>query len=88
MSEHVEVQHELDTCGLLCPEPVMMLHNKVRDMAAGEVVRVIATDPSTQRDIPRFCYFLEHELLHSYGGNSSGETESRQFVYVIRKVAG
>lgn len=92
MSEHIDVQHELDTCGLLCPEPVMMLHNKVRDMAAGEVVKVIATDPSTQRDIPRFCSFLEHELLHSSENgsreNGSGETESRQFVYMIRKVAG
>ena len=48
------VQHELDTCGLFCPEPVMMLHNIIRDMAPGDVVRVLATDPSTKRDIPKF----------------------------------
>ena len=78
MSEHIEVQHELDTCGLLCPEPVMMLHNKVRDMVAGEVVRVIATDPSTQRDIPKFCNFLDHDLLHS-------EEADKQYIYMIRK---
>ena len=48
----------LDTQGLMCPEPVMMLHNAVRDMAAGELLQVLATDPSTQRDIPRFCSFL------------------------------
>ena len=53
----------LDTQGLMCPEPVMMLHNAVRDMAAGELLQVLATDPSTQRDIPRFCQFLGHELL-------------------------
>lgn len=41
----------------------MLLHNCVRDMAAGEVLEVIATDPSTQRDIPKFCHFLGHELL-------------------------
>jgi tRNA 2-thiouridine synthesizing protein A len=55
--------HVLDACGLYCPEPVMLLHNKVRDMAAGEILLVLATDPSTQRDIPRFCGFLGHELL-------------------------
>jgi len=48
----------LDTSGLLCPEPVMMLHNKIRDIDVGEILEVIATDPSTQRDIPKFCTFL------------------------------
>jgi len=53
----------LDTSGLLCPEPVMMLHNSVRDTAAGEVIQMLATDPSTVRDVPKFCQFLGHELL-------------------------
>ena len=35
----------------------MMLHNAVRDMAAGELLQVLATDPSTQRDIPAFLQF-------------------------------
>ncbi|PLW68808.1 sulfurtransferase TusA [Pseudohalioglobus lutimaris] len=59
----IEVDHILDAKGLFCPEPVMLLHNVVRDMATGEVVQVLATDPSTQRDIPKFCQFLGHELL-------------------------
>ena len=41
----------------------MLLHNVVRDAASGEVIEVIATDPSTERDIPKFCTFLGHELL-------------------------
>lgn len=41
----------------------MMLHNKVRDMQVGEVLEVLATDPSTTRDIPKFCRFLGHELV-------------------------
>jgi len=53
----------LDTCGLFCPEPVMLLHGKVRELAAGTVLKVLASDPSTRRDIPRFCHFLGHELL-------------------------
>lgn len=59
----IEADHILDATGLLCPEPVMMLHKVVRDMSTGEVVQVVATDPSTQRDIPRFCDFLGHTLL-------------------------
>lgn len=55
--------HILDASGLFCPEPVMLLHNKIRDIAIGEVLEVLATDPSTQRDIPKFCNFLGHELI-------------------------
>lgn len=62
-TDDIHVHAELDTCGLKCPEPVMLLHSKVRDMQVGEVVRIRATDPSTRRDIPQFCQFLGHQLL-------------------------
>lgn len=70
--------HLLDTCGLFCPEPVMLLHNKIRDMHSGEVVQVVATDPSTRRDIPKFCTFLGHALL-------AQDESAERFVYFIRK---
>jgi tRNA 2-thiouridine synthesizing protein A len=61
----IQADHILDATGLFCPEPVMLLHNKIRDISVGEVLQVLATDPSTQRDIPKFCVFLGHELLES-----------------------
>jgi len=64
-SEQLEnYQGFVDARGLTCPEPVMMLHNAVRDAGKGDLIKVEATDPSTLRDIPRFCEFLSHELLH------------------------
>lgn len=74
------VDHELDATGLLCPEPVMMLHNKVREMSAGERLKVTATDPSTQRDIPKFCTFLGHALQKQ-------QVIEDVYVYVIEKGA-
>lgn len=71
---------ELDARGLMCPEPVMLLHNRINDVPMGGVLRVQATDPSTQRDIPRFCQFLGHELL------ASDET-SEVYLYFIRRKA-
>jgi len=56
-------QHILDTQGFYCPEPVMMLHSKVAEMSIGEVVQVLASDPATERDIPKFCQFLGHKLI-------------------------
>lgn len=69
---------ELDACGLYCPEPVMMLHNRINDVEPGKVLRVIATDPSTTRDVPRFCQFLGHDLI-------SQTEQGDLFVYLIRR---
>ena len=74
----IQIDAELDASGLFCPEPVMMLHTKVRELAAGAVLKVIATDPSTQRDIPKFSMFLEHQLLDS-------SEHQGTYTYVIRK---
>lgn len=57
------VDGTLDASGLNCPEPVMMLHQHIRDLVPGGLLKVIATDPSTRRDIPKFCVFLDHELV-------------------------
>lgn len=62
-SDCVAFDAELDTTGLYCPEPIMLMHNRVRDMRPGEVLKVIASDPATTRDVPQFCNFLGHELL-------------------------
>ncbi|MGI0116828.1 sulfurtransferase TusA [Zooshikella sp. RANM57] len=75
-----QADHILDTCGLMCPEPVMLLHNKIRELQAGEVLQVVATDPSTTRDIPKFCTFLQHELI-------AQEQNDTQYIYYIRKGA-
>ena len=71
--------HILDANGLYCPEPVMLLHNKIRDIAVGETVQLLATDPSTERDIPRFCHFLGHELLEQ-------EVSGGSYRYLLRKL--
>ncbi|TBU93543.1 sulfurtransferase TusA [Stutzerimonas kirkiae] len=70
----------LDASGLNCPEPVMMLHNKVRGLDAGALLKVIATDPSTRRDIPKFCLFLGHELVEQ-------QERDGTYLYWIRKKA-
>lgn len=74
------INRYLDATGLLCPEPVMMLHKAVKEVNTGDVIEVRATDPSTKRDIPKFCSFLGHELV------SQVETE-KDYTFVIRKKA-
>lgn len=70
--------HTLEAEGLRCPEPVMMVRKTIRTMLDGEVLLVTADDPSTTRDIPSFCRFMDHTLVAS-------ETEQAPYRYLIRK---
>lgn len=71
----------LDARGLFCPEPVMMLHNHIRDMQIGEVIEILATDPSTTRDFIKFCAFLDQELVLN-------EEQQGSYRFLIRKTHG
>ncbi|MCE0493650.1 sulfurtransferase TusA [Vibrio salinus] len=68
----------LNAEGLRCPEPVMMVRKTIRGMSDGEKLLVIADDPSTTRDIPSFCRFMDHQLLES-------QTNERPYEYLIAK---
>ena len=68
----------VDTCGLWCPEPLIIVRNKVREMNSGEELFVQATDPSTHRDFTNFCRFMGHELLEATENDGV-------FEFVIRK---
>ncbi|MBU3003420.1 sulfurtransferase TusA [Paraglaciecola arctica] len=70
--------YQLDAIGLRCPEPVMMVRLKIREMQVGETVTVTADDHSTTRDVPSFCRFMEHELLGSQSSTSP-------YQYLIKK---
>jgi len=70
--------HTLDAIGLRCPEPVMMIRLKIRKIEPGETLLIQCDDPSTLRDIPSFCRFMDHELI-------SKKTEEKPYLFVIKK---
>ncbi len=70
--------HTLNAIGLRCPEPVMMVRKHIRNMKLGETLLITCDDPSTVRDIPSFCRFMEHKLL-------SQQIDTCPFLYIIEK---
>ncbi|KID55475.1 sulfurtransferase [Pseudoalteromonas luteoviolacea] len=70
--------HTLDAIGLRCPEPVMMIRGMVRKMNHGETLLIVADDPSTTRDIPSFCEFMDHTLV-------AQEVSQPPYRYLIKK---
>ena len=71
-------EHTLDASGLVCPEPLMLVRNRVRKMTSGSVLHVLATDPSTDRDFHNYCRFLGHVML-------AEAHEGDTYVYWIKK---
>lgn len=69
----------LDTTGLSCPMPLLKTKKILSEMAAGEVVEVISTDPGSQKDIPKFG----DKGGNTYLGNIAAD--NGVFKYYIRK---
>jgi tRNA 2-thiouridine synthesizing protein A len=59
------VERSLDATGLSCPLPVLKARKALRDMAPGQTLEVLTTDPGTIEDIPAFCQSSGHELLET-----------------------
>lgn len=68
----------LDAKGLLCPLPVLKARKRLKGMAPGSVLRLIATDPAAVVDVPHFCREAGHELLAT-------EADEGARVYLIRR---
>jgi len=69
---------ELDASGLNCPLPILRAKKTLTGMEAGQVLRIIATDPGSVKDFEAFSKQTGNELLES------GE-EGGKFVFLIKK---
>lgn len=55
----------LDATGLDCPLPLLKAKQQLNKLAAGDTLRVVATDPGSVRDFRVFCEHSGHLLLES-----------------------
>jgi tRNA 2-thiouridine synthesizing protein A len=70
----------LDTKGLTCPLPVLRAKKAIKEMSAGQVMKVLATDPGAVGDFAAFCQATGNEML-------SSTTEDNAFVFLIKKTS-
>ena len=74
----IPIHKDLDTRGLNCPLPILKAKKALADMASGEVLRVVSTDPGSARDFQAFAKQTGNELLEQT--SASGE-----FVHLLRR---
>ena len=54
---------QLDATGLRCPIPVLKASKVIRNLARGDTLEVLSTDPGAVADFEAFCDTGGHELL-------------------------
>ncbi len=69
---------ELDARGLNCPLPILRAKKSIQTLNAGQVLRIVATDPGSVKDFEAFCKQTGNELLET-------SQQSGEYLFDIRK---
>jgi tRNA 2-thiouridine synthesizing protein A len=72
------IAETLDMTGYFCPEPVIRVNEAIGDVEVGEVLELLADDPSSEPDIKSWTKRTGQELI------SVGEDEG-VFRFLIRR---
>jgi tRNA 2-thiouridine synthesizing protein A len=72
--------HTLDAKGLNCPLPILKARKALKEVPAGGILEILATDPGSVADFEAFCRQTGNELLeHSEDGGT--------YRFLIKKAA-
>jgi tRNA 2-thiouridine synthesizing protein A len=63
MSEEINVDKILDLKGLACPQPVIKVNKGIKEIAVGQVLEAITTDPGSLSDFPAWARTSGNEIL-------------------------
>ncbi|MCL6556453.1 MAG: sulfurtransferase TusA family protein [Burkholderiales bacterium] len=69
---------ELDARGLNCPLPILRTKKALAEMSSGQILKVVATDPGSVKDMQAFAKQTGNELVSS--AESGGE-----FTFFMKK---
>lgn len=74
----MDFDKDLDARGLNCPLPILRTKKALTDMASGQVLRIVATDPGAVRDFQAFAKQTGNELVSHAEAN-------REFTFFMKK---
>ena len=74
----LEVDKEVDARGLSCPLPILRAKKALADMTTGQILKVSATDPGSQRDFAAFAKQTGNAIVDA-------TTQGKVFTFFIRR---
>jgi tRNA 2-thiouridine synthesizing protein A len=69
---------EIDTRGLNCPLPILKAKKALAEMASGQLLKVLATDPGSVRDFQAFAKQTGNELVEQ-------QTVNGEYIHMMRR---
>jgi tRNA 2-thiouridine synthesizing protein A len=75
---NVTVTKTLDVKGLSCPLPIVHTSKAMKELASGDLLEVLATDPGSVQDFSAWCRSTRNELVEQ-------THEAGVFRFVVRK---
>ncbi len=72
------IHKEVDTRGLNCPLPILKAKKALADMATGDVLKVVSTDPGSIRDFQAFSKQTGNDLIEQ-------TTVADEFIHLLRR---
>jgi len=74
----MQFDKELDARGLNCPLPILRTKKALTNMASGQVLKIVATDPGAVKDFQAFSKQTGNALL-------SSDCVENAFVFFMKK---
>ena len=74
----MQFDKELDARGLNCPLPILRAKKALTELASGQVLKILATDPGSVKDFQAFSKQTGNALL-------SSETADTEFIFFMKK---
>jgi TusA-related sulfurtransferase len=62
----MHIDKEIDTRGLNCPLPILRAKKALSELASGQLLKVVATDPGSMRDFQAFARQTGNELVEQH----------------------
>ncbi len=59
----INVDIEIDLSGLQCPMPLLKAKLALNGMESAQVLKVVATDPGSEKDFHMFADQTDHQIL-------------------------
>jgi TusA-related sulfurtransferase len=74
----MQADRELDTRGLNCPLPILKAKKALAEMASGDILKVVATDPGSVRDFQAFSRQTGNELVEQ-------SNDADEFIHYLKR---
>jgi tRNA 2-thiouridine synthesizing protein A len=74
----LQTTHQIDARGLSCPMPIVKTALAIKQIASGELIEVLATDPGSTKDMAAWARSTGNDLVEQ-------STDGAVYRFVLRR---